>query len=63
MERRSFLKQTAVGAAALVAAPAAVMAAEETAGLPTISWRLTSSFPKSLDTIFGASDMLADGLS
>lgn len=30
--------------------------------LPTIKWRLTSSFPKSLDTIFGASDVLANRL-
>ncbi len=48
MERRSFIKKAGVGVAAgAVAAPA--LAAE----LPTIKWRLASSFPKSLDTIYG----------
>jgi TRAP-type mannitol/chloroaromatic compound transport system substrate-binding protein len=28
-------------------------------GLPTIKWRMASSFPKSLDTIYGAGEMLA----
>ncbi|NRR32238.1 TRAP transporter substrate-binding protein [Oxalobacteraceae bacterium] len=51
MERRSFLKKTAVGAgAAAIAAPALAQA------LPNIKWRLASSFPKTLDTIFGACD-------
>jgi TRAP-type mannitol/chloroaromatic compound transport system substrate-binding protein len=53
MQRRSFLKKAATGAgAAAVAAPALA------ADLPTINWRLASSFPKSLDTIFSASDTL-----
>ncbi len=51
MQRRSFLKKTAVGAgAATLAAPALAQA------LPTLNWRLASSFPKTLDTIYGASD-------
>ena len=55
MERRAFLKQAGVAgvAAAAVAAPA--IAAE-----PQIRWRLASSFPKSLDTIYGGADVLAD---
>ena len=54
MERRSFLKQASAGVAAgAVAAPA--LAAE----LPTIKWRLASSFPKTLDAIFGASETVA----
>lgn len=32
------------------------------AGLPSIRWRLTSSFPRSLDTIFGSAEVLADRL-
>ncbi|TVO63042.1 TRAP transporter substrate-binding protein [Denitromonas ohlonensis] len=52
MERRSFLKKTGVGiAAGAVAAPAIAQ------GLPEIQWRLASSFPKSLDTIYGAAEM------
>ncbi|MTW10191.1 twin-arginine translocation signal domain-containing protein [Pseudoduganella eburnea] len=51
MERRSFIKKAAAGAGAgVIAAPA--IAAE----LPAINWRLASSFPKSLDTIYGAAD-------
>ena len=54
MERRSFIKHAGLGAAAgALAAPA------RAADLPAIKWRLTSSFPKSLDTIFGAADVLA----
>ncbi|MGB3915919.1 MAG: twin-arginine translocation signal domain-containing protein, partial [Thiothrix litoralis] len=62
MERRSFLKQAAISAATLgAAAPATLLAADDakSADLPTVTWRLTSSFPKSLDTIYGASDILA----
>lgn len=58
MERRSFIKKAAVGAsAAAVAAPALAQS------LPTINWRLASSFPKSLDTIFAASDTLSKRVS
>jgi len=55
MERRDFLKKAGVGAAAgaAVAAPAIVKAQT------TLNWRLASSFPKSLDTIYGAADHLA----
>src|SRR5206468_3866765 len=41
------------GAATLVAAPAIAQ------GAPEIKWRLTSSFPKSLDTIFGTAQTFA----
>src|SRR5512135_1778850 len=48
MKRRDFLKVSAVGAAAsAVAAPAIAQSS------PEIKWRMTSSFPKSLDTIYG----------
>ncbi|MES2319549.1 MAG: TRAP transporter substrate-binding protein [Pseudomonadota bacterium] len=52
MRRRSFLANTAIGAgAAALAVPATAQA------LPALNWRLASSFPKSLDTIFGAADV------
>jgi TRAP-type mannitol/chloroaromatic compound transport system substrate-binding protein len=53
MERRRFIAKAAAGAGAgIIAAPAIAQSQ------PAISWRLASSFPKSLDTIFGASDTL-----
>src|SRR6201984_27527 len=54
MKRRDFLKVSAVGAAAsAVAAPAIAQSS------PEIKWRLTSSFPKSLDTIYGTAQTFA----
>src|ERR1700704_825171 len=54
MKRRTFLKGSALaGATTLVAAPAIAQSA------PEIRWRLTSSFPKSLDTIFGTAQTFA----
>ena len=58
MQRRSFLAKTAVAAGAgAVAVPAMAQA------LPAISWRLASSFPKTLDTIFGAADTFTNRVS
>jgi len=58
MERRSFLKKAGVGlAAGAVAAPAI---AQQN---PSIQWRLTSSFPKSLDTIYGAAEIVSKRVS
>ena len=53
MQRRDFLKTAGVGAAA---AGLALPARAET---PAIKWRLASSFPKSLDTIYGGAETLA----
>ena len=54
MQRREFIKKAAVGVTAgALAAPAIAQSS------PAVSWRLASSFPKSLDTIFGAAEMLA----
>jgi TRAP-type mannitol/chloroaromatic compound transport system substrate-binding protein len=51
MKRRNFLSTAAVGGAAVaLAAPAIAQTA------PKISWRLTSGFPKALDTIYGAAE-------
>ena len=58
MERRSFLKKAGVGlAAGAVAMPAIAQNA------PTIKWRLASSFPKSLDTIYGGAEHMAKRVS
>ncbi len=54
MERRSFLRHAGLtGVLAAGAAPAVVHAQAN------IRWRLASSFPKSLDTIFGAAEVFA----
>ncbi len=58
MERRDFLKKASVGAAAGAAATIAAPAIAQS--LPSVKWRLTSSFPKSLDTIYGGADTLAN---
>src|SRR4051812_44424046 len=48
MKRREFLKVGGVGlAASTVAAPAIAQS------MPDIKWRLTASWPKSLDTLYG----------
>ncbi|CAG1004085.1 Alpha-keto acid-binding periplasmic protein TakP [Rhodocyclaceae bacterium] len=54
MERRKFLKNA--GMAGILAAGAAPAIAQTA---PTIKWRLTSSFPKSLDTIYGGAEVLS----
>ena len=55
VKRRQFLKTAGIGAAAatVVAAPAIAQSQ------PEIKWRLASSFPKSLDTLFGGAEHLA----
>src|SRR3978361_130727 len=54
MKRRDFLKVSAAGAAATAVASPAIAQSS-----PEIKWRLTSSFPKSLDTIYGGAEQLA----
>jgi TRAP-type mannitol/chloroaromatic compound transport system substrate-binding protein len=58
MKRRQFLTAATIGGvAATIAKPAIAQSA------PEITWRLTSSFPKSLDTIFGASEVMSKAVS
>ncbi len=62
MDRRSFIKTAGLagaGAAAASALAAPAIAQEN----PKITWRLTSSFPKSLDTIYGGAVDLARHVS
>ena len=57
MERRSFLKHS--GLAGILAAGSAPAFAQA----PTIKWRCASSFPKSLDTIYGTAETTAKALA
>src|SRR5436309_10044057 len=58
MKRRDFLQTAGAGlAATAVASPALAQSRPET------KWRLTSSFPKSLDTIYGASEVFAKAVA
>ena len=59
MKRREFLQ--AAGVAAAASAAIAKPALAQTT--PELKWRLTSSFPKSLDTIFGAADVFAKAVA
>jgi TRAP-type mannitol/chloroaromatic compound transport system substrate-binding protein len=49
-------------APASTAAPVFTGAPAVKGSLPEVKWRLTSSFPKSLDTIYGGADVLANRL-
>ncbi len=55
MKRRDFLKKTAAGAVLAGAAPAVIAS-----GNKKIRWRMATSWPKSLDTIFGGAQHVAD---
>src|SRR5512141_3401223 len=58
MQRRKFLTGAGAGlAAGAVAMPTLTRA--QSAALPEVKWRLASSFPKSLDTIYGAAEIMA----
>jgi TRAP-type mannitol/chloroaromatic compound transport system substrate-binding protein len=59
MQRRSFIRNAAAGAAAT----AAVVAAPVAHAQPTVRWRLASSFPKALDTIYGAAEVFSKQLA
>ena len=58
MKRRKFIRTAGVGAAG-VAAVSAVAAPAIAQSMPEVKWRLTSSFPKSLDTLYGGSELFA----
>ena len=59
MKRRQFLKAAGVGLAASTAVAAPAIAQS----MPTIKWRMPTSWPKSLDTIYGGADMMCQGAS
>jgi TRAP-type mannitol/chloroaromatic compound transport system substrate-binding protein len=55
MKRRDFIKVAGVGAAgsAVIAAPAIAQS------MPEIKWRMPTSWPKSLDTLYGGAEIMA----
>ncbi len=58
MKRRQFLTAAGAGlAASAVAAPAIAQS------MPELKWRLTASWPKSLDTLFGGATDLAEAVA
>jgi TRAP-type mannitol/chloroaromatic compound transport system substrate-binding protein len=57
MKRRQFLAAGGGWAGVTIAAPAIAQSA------PSIKWRCTSSFPKTLDTIFGAGDVFTKAVA
>jgi len=59
MQRRAFLKGTGAG----LGLAATALVPKAFADGPAIKWRLASSFPKSLDTIYGAAEVLSDRLN
>ncbi len=59
MDRRKFISSTGVAAAATAALAAPAIAQS----MPEIKWRMTSSFPKALDTIFGAAETFSKFVS
>jgi TRAP-type mannitol/chloroaromatic compound transport system substrate-binding protein len=58
MKRREFLKVAGTGAAATAIASPAIAQS-----MPETKWRLTSSFPKSLDTLYGGAEVFAKAVA
>src|SRR4030088_2543145 len=58
MKRRDFIKATGVGVAgATIAAPAIAQSA------PELKWRMTASWPKSLDTLYGGAELFCKAVA
>ena len=55
MKRRSFLKKAGLG----FAAGSAVISPAVAQQLPELKWRLQASYPKSLDTLYGGTELIA----
>ncbi|MGM0561581.1 MAG: TRAP transporter substrate-binding protein [Pseudomonadota bacterium] len=61
MNRRKFLTSASVGAGAAAATSFAAPAIAQSQ--PQVRWRLASSFPQALDTIYGTAEMMAQRVS
>jgi TRAP-type mannitol/chloroaromatic compound transport system substrate-binding protein len=55
VQRRSFLKKAGLGLAAGAAAAPAIVKAQS----PNVSWRMVGSWPKSLETLYGAMEEIS----
>ncbi len=58
MDRRAFMKGAGVAGAGAAATTLAAPAIAQS--MPKVSWRCTSSFPKALDTIYGAAETMSN---
>jgi TRAP-type mannitol/chloroaromatic compound transport system substrate-binding protein len=58
MKRREFLRAAGLGLAATAIAKPAIAQS-----MPELKWRLTSSFPKSLDTIYSAAEIFSKAVA
>ena len=70
MKRRDFVRKASLtGVGTVIAGSAAACGSSPSDGVaavqtrPRVSWRLVSSFPRSLDTIYGGAEVLADRVS
>ncbi|MBP6819686.1 MAG: TRAP transporter substrate-binding protein DctP [Ferrovibrio sp.] len=59
MQRRKFLKGAALAGAGVVGTAASFPAPALAQSQPEVRWRLASSFPKSLDTIYGGAEVVS----
>ena len=59
MQRRKFIRTAGIGTAA-VAATGTLAAPAIAQSAPELRWRMASSFPKSLDTIYGSAEIIAN---
>ena len=63
-DRRKFIGKAALATAGAAATAASAFPKPAIAqGMPELKWRMTSSFPKSLDTIYGAGEVFAKAVS
>jgi TRAP-type mannitol/chloroaromatic compound transport system substrate-binding protein len=59
MDRRSFIKKAGLVTGGAVAGATTLAAPAIAQSMPELKWRMASSFPKSLDTIYGAAEQLS----
>ncbi|HET9685919.1 MAG TPA: ABC transporter substrate-binding protein, partial [Pseudolabrys sp.] len=58
MKRRKFLQAAGIGLAATAVAKPAIAQS-----MPELKWRMTCSWPKSLDTLYGAVEIMAKNVA